>query len=114
LKSAEIIVIGTGSIARGVAFGLSQVPEISLRVAIIGRSLAKASEIALLANARAAIVGTSVTCQPFRISRFKAAEFSKLFRSLKPKVILLAASIQSPWEITHQDNAWTKLISQGG
>ena len=114
MKSAEIIVIGTGSIARGVVFRLSQVPEISLRVAIIGRSLAKASEIALLANARAAIVGTSVTCQPFRISQFKAAEFSKLFRSLKPKVVLLAASIQSPWEITQQDNAWTKLIAQGG
>jgi hypothetical protein len=63
---------------------------------------------------RAAIAGTSVTCQPFRISHFKAAEFSKLFRSLKPKVILLAASIQSPWEITQQDNAWTRLIAQGG
>src|ERR1700730_2702688 len=96
LKSAEIIVIGTGSIARGVVYGLSHVPGISLRVAIIGRSLAKASETALLANARAAIVGMSVMCQPFRVSQFKAAELSKLFLSLKPKCILLAASIPSP------------------
>ena len=118
LKTAEIIVIGTGSIARGVAYGLSHVPGISLRVVILGRSHAKASEIALLANARAAIVGTSVTFQPFLISQFKGPEFSKLFLSLKPKIILLAASIQSPWEITQQptqqQNAWTRLIAQSG
>ena len=66
------------------------------------------------ANARAAIVGTSVICQPFSISRFNAAEFSKLFRSLKPKVILLAASLQSPWEVTQEENVWTRLISHGG
>jgi hypothetical protein len=52
LKTAEIIVIGTGSITRGVVYGLSHVPGVSLRVAIIGRSHAKSSEIALIANAR--------------------------------------------------------------
>jgi hypothetical protein len=114
LKSAEIVVIGTGSIARGIIYGLSHVPGISLRVAIIGRSRTKASEIALLSNARAAIVGTSVTCEPFVIFQFKAAAFSKLFLSLKPKVILLAASIQSPWEISQRENAWTRLVAQGG
>jgi hypothetical protein len=77
LKTAEIIVIGTGSITRGVVYGLSHVPGVSLRVAIIGRSHAKSPEIALIANARAAIVGTTVTFQPFHISHFKAAEFSK-------------------------------------
>jgi hypothetical protein len=114
LKSADIVVIGTGSIARGIIYGLSHVPGISFRVAIIGRSRTKASKIALLSNARAAIVGTSVTCEPFIISQFKAAAFSKLFVALKPKVILLAASIQSPWEISQQANAWTRLIAQGG
>jgi hypothetical protein len=114
LKTAEIIVIGTGSIARGIVFGLSHVLGTFLRVAIIGRSHAKASEIALFANARAAIVGASVACQPMRISHCKAVEFSRLFRSLRPKVILLASSIQSPWEATRGENAWTRLMAQGG
>jgi hypothetical protein len=39
LKTAEIIVIGTSSIARGIAYEFSHVPGISLRVAIVGRSV---------------------------------------------------------------------------
>jgi len=114
LRTTEIIVIGTGSIARGIVYGLSHMPGISLRLAVLGRSHAKASEIALFANARAASLGTSVLCQPVGISQFKASEFSRLFHSLKPKVILLAASLQSPWEITQEENDWTRLVAQGG
>jgi hypothetical protein len=111
LKTAEILVIGTGSIARGVVYGLSHILGRSFRVVILGRSPAKVSEIA---NARAASVGASVICEPISIAQFKAAKFSRVFRSLKPKVILLAASIQSPWEITEEDNGWTRLVAQGG
>jgi hypothetical protein len=114
LKAAEIVVIGTGSIARGVVYGLSHVPGIPLRVAILGRSHAKAAEIALLANARSASVGTRIVCQPIRISQLKDVEFSRIFLSVKPKIILIAASLQSPWEMTQEENAWTRLVAQGG
>jgi hypothetical protein len=114
LKTAEIVIVGTGSIARGVIYGLSQMSRMPLRIAIIGRSHAKAAEIALLANARAASVGTRVACLPIGMSQFRAAEFSRIFLSLKPKVILVAASIQSPWEMTQEENAWTRLVAQGG
>jgi hypothetical protein len=114
LKTAEILVIGTGSIARGVVYELSHILGRSLRVVIIGRSQVKVSEIALIANARAASVGASVVCEPVSMAQFTVAKFSRIFRSLKPKVILLAASIQSPWEITEEDNGWTRLVAQGG
>lgn len=80
----------------------------------MGRSYSKASEIALIANARAATAGTSVTFQTVSLAQLKAADLARVFRSLKPKVILLAASIQSPWERTQGENAWTRLVAQGG
>jgi hypothetical protein len=114
LKTVEILVIGTGSIARGIAYGLSITPGASLRVAIIGRSYDKAGEIALIANARAAALGTAAAFHAVRTSQFKTAAFSGVFRSLKPKVVVLAASIQSPWEMTQAENAWTRLVARGG
>jgi hypothetical protein len=114
VKTADVVIVGSGSLARGVVYALSQVATGSLRIAIIGRSTAKVSRMALIANARAVSMGTSATFSPFGIREFKALAFSRAFRSLKPKAILLAASLQSPWESSQGQNAWTKLIADGG
>ena len=69
--------------------------------------------MALIANARAAGFGTRPIFFPFGIPEFTASAFSRASRSLKPKVILLAASLQPPWESSQGQNAWTKLIAEG-
>jgi len=51
---------------------------------------------------------------PFGVTKFTAAALSRLFASLKPKVVLHAASIQSPWEADQRESAWTKLIASAG
>src|SRR3984893_7163465 len=109
-----MILVGTGSLARGIAYELSQVAAHSLRIAVIGRSTAKVSRMVHIANARAASFGTSAAFSPFAISEFKALAFSRAVRCLKPKVILLAASLQSPWEKSLGQNVWTRLIADGG
>jgi hypothetical protein len=93
---------------------LSQTAAGPLRVAIIGRSLAKTSRLALIANARAAMFRTPVQFQPLQIAQFKALAFSRAFRYLKPKVIFHAASLQSPWEAAEGQNSWTKLVESAG
>jgi hypothetical protein len=89
-------------------------PTTSLRVAIVGRSEAKVSQMALIANARAVSFGTRPTFFPYGMPEFKTSAFSRAIRSLKPKVILLAASLQSPWESSQEQSAWTKLLAEGG
>jgi len=114
VKTADIVIIGSGSLAHGIVYALSQVAAGSLRIAIIGRSGAKVSQMALIANARAASFGTRPFFFPVGIPEFSAAAFSRALGSLKPKVILLAASLQSPWESSLGQNAWTRLIARGG
>ena len=93
---------------------LSQTTVGPLRVAIIGRSLAKVSRLALIANARAAMFRTFVQFRSLEIAQFKALAFSRALRSLKPKIIFHAASLQSPWEAAEGQNGWTKLVSSAG
>jgi hypothetical protein len=114
VKTADIVIIGSGSLAQGIVYALSQVAMGSLRIAIIGRSTAKVSRIALIANARSASFGTPLVFFPWGIAEFKASAFSRALHSLKPKVILLAASLQSPWETSQEPSAWTRLIAEGG
>jgi hypothetical protein len=113
-KTSEIVIIGSGSLATGIVSALSQAAKGSLRITIIGRSETKVSQISLIANARAASFGTSTTFLPLGIREFKALAFSRALRALKPKVILLAASLQSPWEAVQGQTAWTKLLAEGG
>src|ERR1700733_12024973 len=53
VKTADVVIIGSGSLAHGIVYALSQIAG-SFRVAIIGRSSAKVSRMAHIANARAA------------------------------------------------------------
>jgi hypothetical protein len=114
MRAADIVIVGSGSLAQGIAQALAQGGADSRRIAIIGRLAAKVSRIALLANARAASFGTSVTFSALAIREFRASAFAQLFRTLKPKVVLLAASLQSPWESAQEENAWTHLLRSGG
>lgn len=104
MRTADVVIIGSGSLARGIVYALSQVATGSLRIAVIGRSAAKVARIVLIANARTASIGTPATFFPFGIREFNALAFSQVLRSLKPKVILLAASLQSPWESSQAQN----------
>jgi len=114
VKTADVAILGSGSLANGIVHALSQVFTDSLRIAIIGRSTVKISQMALIANARARSFGARLFFFPLAIPRFTALAFSRAFRSLKPKVIVLAASLQSPWESSQTHSAWTKLLAVGG
>jgi len=114
LKTAEILIIGTGSLASGVVNALSLLSVGALRVAIIGRSRHKASRLALMANTRAAVLRSSARFESVEVPQCKALHFSRVIRSLKPKVIFQVASIQSPWESSHGHNSWTRLLASAG
>jgi hypothetical protein len=114
MKGAEIVIVGTGSLASEVAYGLSQVATAPLRVGIVGRSPEKALQLAVIANARAGILGTPVNFEPLAIPRFDARAFARVLRGRKSKIIFQAASIQSPWEGNEEQNGWTRFMASAG
>ncbi len=114
MKSADIVIVGSGSLARRAVQGLSQGQKSALRVAIVARSAAKAAQIALIANARAGVLSSGATFEAVEIAEFEAAALSRVFRTLKPKVIFQTASLQSPWESAGGQNSWTKLVAAAG
>jgi shikimate 5-dehydrogenase len=52
VKTADVVIVGSGSLAQGIVYALSQVATNSMQIAVIGRSDRKISRIALIANAR--------------------------------------------------------------
>jgi hypothetical protein len=66
------VIIGSGSLARGIGYALSRVSTGPLRVAIIGRSVGKVSRMAVIANARAASFGAPATFSALGFPEFKA------------------------------------------
>jgi hypothetical protein len=68
--------------------------------------------MALIANARAVSLRSCASFLPVAIPEFKARALTRVFRSLEPKLIFHAASLQSPWE--EGRNAWTALIAKAG
>lgn len=114
MSDADIVIIGSGSLAAKVTYALSQLSKARLQIAVVGRSKRKVARMALLANARASAFGGRTNFVPVELTQFKAQAFERIFRLLKPKVIFQAASIQSPWEAAQGKTAWTKLIASAG
>jgi len=114
VNTADLLILGTGSLAADIVHALSHVSAASLRVVILGRDAEKTFRLALIANARAAMFRTRITFQPVHLAQFEASPLSRLFRSLKPKLIFHTASLQSPWESAAGPNRWTQLISSAG
>lgn len=114
MKRADVVVVGSGSLATKAVYALSQDRKFGLRVVIIARSGKKATQLAQIANARAGILSTASKFEALEIAEFTAAGFSRAFRGLKPKVIFQTASLQSPWEAAVGPNGWTKLVAAAG
>lgn len=114
MNRADLVVVGSGSLAGRVVQGLAVIPKTGMRVAIVARSRRKAAQLALIANARASMVSSSARFEAVEIAKFETVRFSKIFGALRPKAIFQTASLQSPWESAEGQNGWTRLVAAAG
>jgi hypothetical protein len=112
--NCDIAIVGTGSLARSLAYSLSALNVAPSTTVILGRSAPLAAEIAYLANARACVSGNhaSFTSQIINLEQIDTAV--KVIERLRPQVLVNCASLQSPWEGFSAPSAWTQLLSDGG
>jgi NAD(P)-dependent dehydrogenase (short-subunit alcohol dehydrogenase family) len=106
----DVLIFGSGSLARSLVMALAARPQPSLSVIIAGRRETILDSIVLLARARAAALGselsiTSVACD------YTEATLDALFMKIRPRIVLTLASRQSPWTMAPR---WRQLVNAVG
>lgn len=112
--SSDILIFGTGSLASALccSLAITQIRE-PLIVKILGRTILKSQNLATIANVRANIQKTKFRFVADTINWDSRADLLTKIKSSKPKIILHASSLQSPWDFS-QDTKWTDLIKSAG
>jgi hypothetical protein len=106
----DLLVFGSGSLARALVTTLATRLQPSLSIMIAGRSQAALDSILLLARTRAAALDGELLISS-SICDFSEAALEALFLRVRPRIVLVLASLQSPW---HMGTRWRRLIQAVG
>ena len=110
MVDVDLLVFGTGSLARALMMALAARPQALVSVMIAGRNEGALASIALLARALAAALDgrlsiTSAGCD------YSEAALDRLFAAVRPRIVLVLASRQSPWSMGPR---WRELVTATG
>jgi hypothetical protein len=108
------VVVGTGSLARSICYAVAAVGRRPARVTVLGRSAAAAAEVAYVAGARAALCGTPIEFGAAVADPFSTAAVEEVLRRERPGLVVVAASLQSPWERMGPATGWSALLERSG
>jgi hypothetical protein len=113
-ERADIVVCGTGSFAARILFDLAATADVPTCVIVAGRNAGRLAWLVTAARARANMFGRPVSIDPARVDLNNAPEIGELLVTVRPSVVLQAASLQTGAVIAAQGNAWSRLVAEGG
>lgn len=113
-KSADILITGTGAFASRILFDLAATVGLPTRIAVAGRNPARLDWLRTAARARAHMYGRPAEISSYEVDLNHADQCSEALASLRPVVILQAASFQPGGVISGQSDAWAALVANGG
>ncbi len=111
---ADILIFGTGNFAGRIALDLAATASEPVTVAIAGRNRDRLDWLRTAGNARAALFGRPARFVSCEVDLSVPDAAATTLGAIAPKVVVQAASFQTGNVISHQDNAWTKLVAEGG
>jgi len=111
---ADILIFGTGSFAGRIALDLAATASGAVTIAIAGRNRDRLDWLRTACNARAALFGQPARFASHQVDLSVADAAAGAISLIQPRVIVQAASFQAGNVISNQDNAWTKLVAEGG
>jgi len=114
LAPARVAILGSGSLARAVCYGLAVAGGYPIEVFVIARSRRAAGDLAQVAGVRAVQAARPVEFQPIVAELADPVGLADLLAGLAPHGALLCASTQSPWERLSAPSAWTALVERAG
>ncbi|MEU6392416.1 hypothetical protein [Streptomyces sp. NPDC046939] len=107
-------VLGTGAFAQCLLRGLAHRPERVTTVHVIGRTGQRARDVAALATGHGTLAGTQVSFVPHDAGPAPTERLRPLLRSLRPTLLIVCASPQSPSEARTRDSDWARLLRRAG
>jgi hypothetical protein len=85
-----------------------------MTIAVVGRHLHKVQALVATANVRASIFNSPIVFTGFVLNQIDTGSLVTLFSGHTPHAVLIAASLQSPWELGSARTRWTNLIGHLG
>lgn len=112
---ADILVFGTGSLARAFCYSMAifNVGERAV-IKVVGRSKKSAEQIAIISNVRAVIAHSKIRFVFDDIDWETTERIENILKNTSPAIIFHTASLQSPWDFFSIQSEWTKLVHQAG
>jgi hypothetical protein len=110
----DVLLLGTGSLARQFAYALALQSETSVSVCIGSRIRSDAIEVAHLCKMRSLIAGTKSMFQGCFFSWDNLSEAARIIHEFQPRVIFHASSLQSPWTMDPTTNPWSEVVRRVG
>ena len=110
----DILILGTGPFAQRIACDLAATATRPVGVVVAGRNAFRLAWILTAARARAEMFASPVALGGRELDLAQEERLGELLASLRPKVIVQAASLQPAAVISGAANGWTKLVAEGG
>jgi hypothetical protein len=111
---ADILIFGTGNFAGRIAFDIAATAPAPVKVVIAGRNRDRLKWLRTAGNARAAMFERPAHFMSHEVDLSVVNAAAEAIAAAEPKVVVQAASLQTGNVISTQDNAWTKLVAEGG
>jgi hypothetical protein len=112
MKTIDIAVVGSGSLARAVVMALARERAAPMSVMVVARNADALGSLALLARAQAASLGSGVDVTA-EVCDFSPAALDALFARYRPGIVLMLASLQSPWSMGEVWRQWVGRLGYG-
>jgi hypothetical protein len=110
---ATILIVGSGSLARAIAYSLALLLDRPHRVIVCARSRDQLNEIIYVSRAKAASAQSPLKFDSVEFEA-ESGDAGRLLSTLQPDVIVNCASHYSPWEGIHRPSSWTHLLRSAG
>ena len=113
-EPVDVLIGGTGLYAQKIAVALGMTSPQPLTVAIAGRDRKRMAWLARSTNARAFLFERQVRAFPHAIRWESAEAIAESLTVLRPRLVVQAASVQSPRALDGSDTPWARMIRAAG
>jgi hypothetical protein len=113
-RDTDVLVFGTGNFAARIVFDIAATARTPVHVTIAGRNRERLDWLRVAASSRAAVFGSSARFAAHAVDLAQAEGAEAMISACRPKVVVQAASTQTPNVIAATGNAWSRLVAEGG
>jgi hypothetical protein len=110
MTDVDLLIFGSGSLTRAVVMALAGCAMPGTSIMLAGRNESVVASMAMLARARAAALDRKLSARCIRCD-YSRADLRRVFGAVRPKIVLVLASHQSPWAMSKR---WRELVQVVG